>query len=62
MVNKKSVNIEFYSKDYRRIKEAARAEQMGAATWCRQKILQFLDGRLIEAPGATAPVLEESST
>lgn len=50
MNNKKPVSIEFYSKDYRRIKKAADAEHMGVATWCRQKLLLLLDGQLVKAP------------
>lgn len=46
----RKVYIPFNQQDYKVIERAAGEEHLAVATWCRQKLLMLIEGRLIEAP------------
>lgn len=48
MEEKKPMQIVFDVADLQRIEEAAEKEHLPPSTWCRQKLLMYLEGRLVE--------------
>lgn len=41
----KYLRVQMHEEDWRSLNEQAEREHLSLATWCRQKLLQLLDGR-----------------